>query len=838
MDPQDLRPLKASPRVASDEAPPWLEDDPGYFASFEDLGPPAEAYSDDESWPEDAEDAPPPLPISFDFDAATVEQCLRDQFGFGVFRDGQREIIDTVLAGRSALAVMPTGAGKSLCYQLPAMLLPGVTLVISPLIALMKDQVDGLLSRSLPATFINSTLTMAQQKERLLAMRAGALKMVFVAPERFRSAMFWTALRKTPVSLFVVDEAHCVSEWGHDFRPDYLGLGEVRKQLGEPLTIALTATATPKVRRDIKMHLGIDGADVFVSGFERPNLMMEVYKAKGKRDKFTRMLALFAHTGGTGLVYCATRKAVEEVAGELQQHGLHVGTYHGGMGDGERESVQDAFMRGDYDVMVATNAFGMGVDKSDIRAVVHYQMPASIEAYYQEAGRAGRDGEPSHCLFLYNYADRRVPDFFIDNAFPEQKVIELTWGLLRKAGVGLHAFNAASIAKRLPGRVSTMAVDAALKQLSRAGHVEIGSDVEGVVVKDQALPRQLRIDWAALSARREFELKKLKEVIYYATTEECRNLKVIRYFGSRGDILGSCGHCDNCVQLPPYASDAVVTGRTSARKPRSTSKRATRATTSKKAAGRQVVARLATTPAPRPALEAWDTIARKLLAGVARSRQQEPAPVVAAMLRGDRAPEVLGRGLEQLSTFGILTYLGADELTGLLETFVEGSLLTIQEGALALSPTGVQVMKGQAPLSLAVEARMREALLGPPPSPETTRLPTAPESVHAPTVFATVALHNGGLDYEAIALERSIKSETVVRHLYDAAVADTSIDITRYLDGGLLPVIRTVAETMPWKGQLKVFRDTVSAQLRGATVSYAVLRLNIAYLVQQGELEG
>ncbi|MEL6179745.1 MAG: ATP-dependent DNA helicase RecQ, partial [Myxococcota bacterium] len=495
---------------------PPLHDDDGPPAWLDDVPPPPEPQTAPETEEVEAFTGMSPDTIS-----EAAHTCLRDDFGLESFREGQLDVIATVLSGRSALAVMPTGAGKSLCYQLPAMLVPGVTIVVSPLIALMKDQVDSLQARGLPATFINSTLSLSEQRERIWRIRHGLEKMVFVAPERFRSDMFWDLLGKIQVNLIAVDEAHCISSWGHDFRPDYLELGKVRARLGYPVTIALTATATPKVQHDIRRLLGVEGeCDTFVSGFERSNLFLEVYKASGKgakRNKIRRMKALLEHMGGTGIVYCSTRKAVEEIGRELDKSGFNADVYHGGLSDSQREEVQDRFMAGEIRILVATNAFGMGVDKGDIRTIVHFQMPASLEAYYQEAGRAGRDGEPSHCLFLYSYADRRVPDFFVQSAHPEQDVVIDVWNFLRRLGRGVHMFTASQIARRLTNRTSDMAVGSALNMLSRAGHVALPSQTgqAGVEVLDTCLARQLRIDWRELSDRRKFEEEKLKKVIFY-----------------------------------------------------------------------------------------------------------------------------------------------------------------------------------------------------------------------------------------------------------------------------------------------------------------------------------
>ncbi|MBM4276397.1 MAG: ATP-dependent DNA helicase RecQ, partial [Deltaproteobacteria bacterium] len=322
---------------------------------------------------------------------------LKEKFHFSGFRKWQAEIIDTLLSRRDAVVIMPTGSGKSLCYQLPAMLLDGVTLVISPLIALMKDQVDGLVQHQIPATFINSALTPSEQWQRLREIQQGKYKLVYIAPERFRNPGFMEGIQACRISLFAVDEAHCVSEWGHDFRPDYLRLKRVAETLGHPPVAALTATATPDVRRDIITQLGLRKPVTFVAGFDRPNLRFRVKQVEGEEDKIQTILAFLKSVPPRGIIYGATRKNVEAVTKTLQLKGYKAGGYHAGMEMESRRSVQEGFMEGTLPIVVATNAFGMGIDKADLRFVIHHDIPGSIEAYYQEVGRGGRDGKPATC---------------------------------------------------------------------------------------------------------------------------------------------------------------------------------------------------------------------------------------------------------------------------------------------------------------------------------------------------------------------------------------------------------------------------------------------------------
>jgi ATP-dependent DNA helicase RecQ len=400
-------------------------------------------------------------------DPGTVRAALSATFGFDAFRPGQEAVVTDVLAGRDVLVVMPTGGGKSLCYQLPACLLEGVTLVVSPLIALMKDQVDALRRRGIGAAAVNSSLSFDQVREVMADVRAGRVSLLYVAPERFASGFFMREIAEVPVARVAVDEAHCVSQWGHDFRPAYLRLKGVIGRLGRPPVSALTATATPEVQDDIARLLGLDDPARFVTGFDRHNLFLEVRAGGRKRD----VLADFVtRNEGPGIVYCATRKRVDEASVQLAEMGLDVATYHAGLPDEARHAAQEAFLDGPADVIVATNAFGMGVDKPNVRYVLHYDMPGTLEAYYQEAGRAGRDGLPARCTLLYGGGDRFTQEFFITAQYPTEGFIRALWDELQAAARDdVVEVSHKELLERMGQQGSEMAVSAALKLLEGAG---------------------------------------------------------------------------------------------------------------------------------------------------------------------------------------------------------------------------------------------------------------------------------------------------------------------------------------------------------------------------------
>ena len=491
-----------------------------------------------------------------------------ERFGHTSLRPGQADVITDIFSGRPVIAVMPTGAGKSLCYQLPAIVLGergGVTLVVSPLIALMKDQVDALRARGIPACALTSAAGADEQRDIIDGIRAGVFTLVYVAPERFRSPRFLEALRATAskIALIAIDEAHCISEWGHDFRPDYRRLGAAVAELKPPRLAAFTATATPEVRADIAVQLGMTEPRLHVRGFDRPNLYYAVVKAGGAADKTEKLAELVRmREGGVALVYAATRKNAEQYSQALREAGMRSRVYHAGLEDEVRVKAQDVFMAGQLDVIVATNAFGMGVDKSDIRLVVHADIPRSPEAYYQEAGRGGRDGKPTRCVLLFNHGDIRLQEFLIEASFPSPELLRGMWKLLQTQpalGKGTDDEVEARLRSQLPGSpaspqagvnpsraISGAAISSAIRILERHGMLVRDSETLAAARPQPGLYPPLEVE--SLQRRADVERSKLRTMIDYAYYPRCRRQYVLEYFGDADWTARDkrCGACDNC----------------------------------------------------------------------------------------------------------------------------------------------------------------------------------------------------------------------------------------------------------------------------------------------------
>lgn len=767
---------------------------------------------------------------------------LHEHFGFADFREGQREVIAAILEGKNAIVVMPTGSGKSLCYQLPAMMFDGATVVVSPLIALMKDQVDALQARNLPATFINSSVDEREQWSRIDALRRGQYKLVYVAPERFRSGRFLEALKSISVSLFAVDEAHCISTWGHDFRPDYLRLKSVVQALngnsGGAQTVALTATATPYVRSDIIQQLGLTKPETFVSGFDRPNLTIDVVHTEKEREKIARIKRLAKTHDGSGIIYAATRKAVEQVALQLQAQGLSVSAYHAGMGDAARVRAQEDFMTGRTQMIVATNAFGMGIDKADIRFVAHYQMPGSIEAYYQEIGRAGRDGLPSACVLLFNYADKNTHDFFIEGSYPSSEIIQSVYHVLLSTGLKRIELSAGEIAKRAGVR-NEMAVQSTLYLLERAGHIHRLANTGGVgragdppwnvdpgtagvspaaattpstgqkpsrgpraiLMIDNVSPTKLRVTPGDVERRAALERRKLREMIEFCYTEYCYRAAILDYFGDRHHAR-NCGACGNCnphsVAKTPLAAgemldEAPAVGR-----------------------NRKGTATISKSTAPRALSDDENLRVRKLLACASRMKGRFGKNMLASTLRGSAAKNVMQAHLNELSTYGLLKDLRQDDILLYIDALCVAGCLRISTGefpTISITDLGERVMREQERIQLALTD---DGLA------QDEEEPLLPH-----TALQTYTLFRNGHSVEDIARQRELVTNTIEGHLAECIAAGLPVDLTKLVsDSDRAEIEKAIAEHGSEK--LKPIRESLPESITYNMIRFVVARHRLA----------
>lgn len=489
--------------------------------------------------------------------------ALREKFGFDDFYPGQEDVVSRVLRGQDTLAILATGAGKSLTYQLPALLLEGTTIVVSPLIALMKDQLDMLRDRGITdVVALNSTLSEDQELRAREKIASGKLRIIYTTPEKLEDEAFQKLLKGITVPLFVVDEAHCISQWGHDFRPAYLALGAVIAKLGHPTVLALTATATPSVREDILHQLGIEQSKPIVRGFDRPNLVYEARKADKESGKLKILNALFAgddQLQGTGIIYTATIKNALEVQRYLTTElGIPAAVYHSKLHKEDRTSVHNLFMDETIRAVVATNAFGLGIDKPNIRFVLHYDLPGSIEAYTQEAGRAGRDGLSSRCILIYRMSDTRVQNYFLTGKYPDVEEVQRVFGTIEVFGDQSSGVSMVDLRKILQLPLTKLKVILAL--LKKSGYIEHAGRSAYALTDAVRKNRDLILNLANYDTKKSYDQSKLAMMLQYAETASCRRRFILNYFGEDFE-RNNCGACDNCLAaLRRGIGDVATTG--------------------------------------------------------------------------------------------------------------------------------------------------------------------------------------------------------------------------------------------------------------------------------------
>ena len=710
--------------------------------------------------------------------SANLLATLQNTFGFEDFRPGQEEAIEHLLAGRNTLVVMPTGAGKSLVYQFASFHQPGLTLVVSPLIALMKDQVDSLTERNVAATFINSALSGEEQAARLEALAQNAYRIVYVAPERLRSVSFRRALSQVKIGLMAVDEAHCISQWGHDFRPDYLHIAAVRGQLGNPVTVALTATATPQVQNDIVRLLELTSSERIVTGFNRPNLIFRVRYTTDQAAKLGELQHLLnGWDDGAAIIYTGTRRDAEEIAEFVRTVcGLEAVHYHAGLESEIRTRVQEDFISGELPIVVATNAFGMGIDRPDVRLVAHYSIPGTLEAYYQEAGRAGRDGEPAQAVLLYSPKDRALQEWFIDNSVITPDETKALFQALRSAGQE-EVWMAPADFSLLTGLVEVK-VKVGLAQLELVGALERLGDAGSRMLLRAGKWDEAAVERAAAEAeiRKSHRRRQLDQMIAYAESNACRRNILLEHFGDRSST-GAARCCDNCL-----ASEA---------------------------------AKSAITPEHATELPVTDRIGLIILDALRRLKWEVGREKLAQLLKGSHAKEMAAYGYDKSIYYGRLAAFTLKEIEEMIGELVSSEYLKVIGGqlpVLRLTPKGLAAIKARMPVPLQLGRKV---------SPEALARKQA-ERQTGDTVLVTAQMIAQGLTPNQIAEQRQLTEGTIYGHL-SKLIGAGELPLSAVLPDQVVDQIRAAINQAGEGSGLTAIKDSLPD-----TISYGQIRCVLA----------
>ena len=736
-----------------------------------------------------------------------IEQALSTVFGLSGFRVGQEEAVGALLEGRDLLAVMPTGAGKSLCFQLPAVVHPGLTLVVSPLIALMKDQVDGLRRIGVRAAYLASSQTAAERRDVMRQVRAGMVDLLYVSPERLRESSFIGMLSQLNVWLVAVDEAHCISTWGTDFRPDYLRIPDAIDRLPQrPVIAAFTATATPGVRDDLIEQLRMDEPERVLAGFDRPNLR---FLAKYCRTPSTRLRDLSAEVRarqGSGIIYAGTRKATEEQASWLNADSRSAVPYHAGLSSAERTEAQDRFLSGEVDIIVATNAFGMGIDKPNVRFVIHTTLPPSPDAYYQEAGRAGRDGHPSDALLLYTPSDRGLQEWLIDQDLPDVNALRRLFMVVMLGG---GQMNLEQVARNFGGETS---LRVGLQVLAQAGLIEVGERAGTDQVVSAAVERfehgHITALERALAGQRSRRMAQLEEMIAYAESKECRRAALLTYFGDPAAEPGGTPECCDICARPDARAVGEIARLQRARKLLQT-KRLSK--------GRQTI------------LDAL--VEHGTVPAAARALERDFKKV------GEQARKLVAEG--QLDIDDFIPYEVQEALAEACDAMDQARIDYLNprpgylQSAMRYCPDGTNWDH----LAMYLAHRRRQAAiddLGDVDMDEVQQFARTQRrsergsggskeaKASSDTVAETLEMFRAGKNVEEIAEERELKSITVEGHLV-TAIGAGRMELSALVDEETIALVRdAIAQTPPSDTPLRDIRAT-AIELAGRDISYVAI---------------